>query len=74
MDTDIPALWIVAVIAIPVVVGAILSWAASRALGWNQYRCQRCGAAFQRRAYRRFPAACPSCGAREWATRASPRN
>jgi lipopolysaccharide biosynthesis regulator YciM len=69
VDTDIPILWIVAVIAIPVTVGAILTWAASRALGHNEYRCQRCGAAFRTRSYRRFPAACPACRARDWATR-----
>jgi Zn finger protein HypA/HybF involved in hydrogenase expression len=30
------------------------------------FRCLRCGAEFQRKPWRRFPAACPACHAKDW--------
>ena len=54
-------------IAMPVLIVAFLGWAASRGETPNVYRCRRCGVDFRRQGWKRFPDACPSCGARDWA-------
>lgn len=60
--------WWVVVILFLLPVGVMLFFGALtfRRMAPLIFRCRRCDRDFQQAAYRRFPAACPRCGARDW--------
>lgn len=66
--TALPWLAVAALFALPIGVAVLAGFLAFRRMTPLAYRCGRCGRDFQRAAHRRFPAACPHCGARDWAT------
>ena len=61
-----PWLIVVAMISIPIVVGAFLCAIMFRRMTPLVFRCRRCKRDFQRAAHREFPAVCPLCHARDW--------
>jgi len=66
VETGVPV-GVVAIIIVALAgVAVFLGWVASRGKPPNLYLCRRCDAEFRRQAYKPFPGACPSCGARDW--------
>ena len=64
--TGTPWQVVVAMIAIPIAVGAFLGAMTFRRMTPLVFRCQRCNREFHRAVHRRFPAACPLCRANDW--------
>lgn len=60
-------LFVIVPVALALFFGVVATWRTPP----NVYGCRRCGIAFRRQPYKRFPRACPSCGAHDWAHRAS---
>ncbi len=59
--------WVVVVLfLVPCGVAAFASAIAFRRMTPLIFRCRRCDRDFRRAPHRRFPAACPLCGARDW--------
>ena len=53
--------------AFPLVLALFLAFVAGRGEPPNLFHCQRCGADFHRPPHERYPTACPTCHARDWA-------
>jgi hypothetical protein len=59
--------WVVVVLfLVPCGVAAFAGAIAFRRMTPLIFRCRRCDRDFRRAPHRRFPAACPLCGARDW--------
>jgi hypothetical protein len=61
---------VLVVIVMPICVAVFFGLFAFKTMTPLAYRCQRCGHEFRRKPYRRFPAECPHCHARDWNVRA----
>ena len=61
-------LWLLLVmlIAVPCVIGFLFGSLSFKGMTKSVFHCGRCDRDFQRKAWRRFPAACDRCGARDW--------
>lgn len=66
--SETPWLVAIAMLLIPVGVAAFLAFATFRRMTPLVYCCRRCHREFRRAPYRRFPAACPHCRARDWSS------
>ncbi|HZJ67333.1 MAG TPA: hypothetical protein VFD36_27685 [Kofleriaceae bacterium] len=64
--TGTPWLLVLAMIAIPIAVGAFLGAMTFRRMTPLVFRCRRCDREFHSPAHRSFPTACPRCRARDW--------
>ena len=59
--------WVViAILLLPVCVVALVGALAFRRMTPLVFRCRRCDREFHQPPFRRFPAACPHCHARDW--------
>lgn len=68
MQDPIATPWFVVVALLLLPVGVVLALGALtfRRMTPLVFRCRRCDREFRRPAHRRFPAACPRCGAQDW--------
>jgi Zn finger protein HypA/HybF involved in hydrogenase expression len=57
---------VVALVAIPIVVSALLGAVTFRRIARLVFHCRRCDRDFQRPPHRAFPVICPLCRARDW--------
>ena len=66
LPLDILVLVLLVLVVLPVGVALFFGRFAFRRMTPLAFRCLRCGVEFQRKAWLRFPARCPSCRARDW--------
>jgi hypothetical protein len=59
-------LLVLVLVAMPVGLAVFFGLFTFRRMTPLAFRCLRCGAEFQRKPWRRFPAACPACNAKDW--------
>ena len=62
----IPWKVVAVMLAIPVAVSTFFGAMSFRRMTPLAFRCIRCGTEFRQQPYRRYPAACPRCHARDW--------
>lgn len=59
---------VLALVALPALVFALATRRAFHGIAPLVFHCRRCSGEFLRKPFRRFPTACPRCGARDWNT------
>jgi len=60
------SLLVLVLVVIPCGIGAFFGMFAFKGMTPSVFHCGRCGADFQRKAWRRFPRKCTRCGAPDW--------
>lgn len=60
------SLLVFVLIIVPCFIGLFFGLFAWRGIPPLSFHCNRCGADFTQKAWRRFPRACPTCRATDW--------